>query len=287
MNPEIRQQIKRLGLQARHHLDGSHHGAYLSKFKGTGMDFNEYRPYIYGDDIKHIDWKVTAKSTRPHIRLFKEERDLCIALLIDISSSMYFGSQPNMEKITKAVEIACYFITLAAMHQDRSCLFLFADDIIAYCPPRRNEIHAHRTLMQLLDGSLPAHPFHLRRTTHLEHCLKKINRRLTRRAVCILISDFFDNSSYQPILQLMAQRHEFHGLRLLDPLEKTPPQSWFFTYKEPESELSYELSSPKISPFFPQGATKLITDISTQTPTLEILNTVVKKSTKPRQRLKT
>lgn len=268
IRPDIRRRIKQLSLQARHQLDGSHHGAYLSRFKGTGMDFAEYRPYIFGDDVKHIDWKVTARSTRPHIRLFKEERDLCIALLIDVSSSMHFGSHPAATKLTKAVEIATYFITLAAMHQDRSCLFLLADDILAYSPPGRHEMQAQRLLMTLLGEQSPGGRAH---RTDLAKCLSKVRRMLTRRSVCILISDFYDHSPYSPLLRVMAKHHDIHLLKIQDPVETAPPRSWFFDFCDPESGAPHRATPPPVSP----DADKLI-EISTSTPALDVLARVVR-----------
>lgn len=279
IRPEIRRRIKQLSLQARHHLDGSHHGSYLSKFKGTGMDFAEYRPYIFGDDIKHIDWKVTARSTRPHIRVFKEERDLCIALLIDVSSSMHFGSHPPATKLSKAVEIAAYFITLAAMHQDRSCLFLLADDIMAHSPPGRHEMQAQRLLMKML--SEPPSRVQPQRT-NLAKCLSKVRRLLTRRTICILISDFYDDSPYEPLLRVMAKHHDIHLLKLLDPVETNPPRSWFFDFCEPESGMPYLLDSPgRISQTTAGLHADQLMEISTNTPALDVLTQVVRQ---PRRR---
>ncbi|MCY4380959.1 MAG: DUF58 domain-containing protein, partial [Proteobacteria bacterium] len=101
ISPELRKKIKRLTLWSQRKLDSQLHGAYQSKIGGSGLEFDEFRSYVYGDDLKHIDWKVTARSQRPYIRKFKEERDRSVVLMVDVSGSMYFGSEKGAEKITK------------------------------------------------------------------------------------------------------------------------------------------------------------------------------------------
>lgn len=236
------------------------------------MDFDEFRTYVYGDDIKHIDWKVTARSTQPHIRLFREERDLCIALCIDVSHSMLFGSQTGAEKITKAAEIALYFITLAAMHQDRSQIFFCAEDIIAHTPPRRSEIHAHRLLMHLLEGTFSQTTRH----TQLETCFTQIHQRLKQRSVCIIISDFYDDTPYKKPLRALAQKHHVHVLHIRDPKELSPPAGWFFSFRDPESKQKFKHDSSS----HPMDCDELerskvpLTHITTQSCPLDVLSAV-------------
>lgn len=280
MTPEIRKKLKLMSLRAKKSLASDHHGAYLSQFRGSGMEFDEFRAYEYGDDIKHIDWRVTARSRKPYIRMFKEERDVCVAIMIDVSSSMYFGSEIGEEKITKATEIASYIVTLASLHQDRTCLFLFAENQLTYVPPRRGEAHAHGILAELLAQKEP-----LAAQTALDASLTKIHRHLKRSGVGILISDFYDSTPYRNPLKAIAHRHDLICLRIRDPKEIHPPRSRFFSFIDPETGTSHRgLEQNGSWTDQIRGLGLFAMEVSTASSALDVLTAIMNRSTKQRPR---
>ena len=276
MTPEIRKKLKLMSLRAKKSLGSDHHGAYLSQFRGSGMEFDEFRAYEYGDDIKHIDWRVTARSRKPYIRMFKEERDMCVAIMIDVSSSMYFGSEIGQEKIAKATEIASYLITLASLHQDRTCLFLFASGNLTHVPPRRGEAHGHGILAKLLAQKEP-----LAAQTDLDESLTKIHRHLKRSAVAVLISDFYDSTPYRNPLKAIAHRHDLICLRIRDPKEIRPPRSRFFSFIDPETGSSHRSLKQQDSWIEQIRSLGLFAmEVSTASSALDVLTAMMNRSTK-------
>ena len=129
---DIEKKIRRLQFWAKASITSDLHGNYSSAYKGSGLEFDDFRQYVYGDDVKHIDWKVTARSEKTYIRLFKEERDLNVLLMLDISSSMYFGSVPGKTKIFQLSQLAAVISTLCSITKDKCSVVLFSDEIKNY-----------------------------------------------------------------------------------------------------------------------------------------------------------
>ncbi|MDQ3142508.1 MAG: DUF58 domain-containing protein [Bacteroidota bacterium] len=201
-------EIKTKGL-SKHLFSGSYH----SVFKGRGMSFSEVREYTPGDDVRHIDWNVTARAGQVHIKLYEEERELCLMLLVDISASVFFGSR-GQSKSDWITEISAVLAFSAMQNQDKVGLILFSDKIHLYIPPKKGKQHILRIIRELLTiKSIPAQ-------THLEAPLQFLNSVLRKKCISFILSDFHC-SIPGTALKVASKRHDIIGLQILDPLEKS------------------------------------------------------------------
>ncbi|MCY4443712.1 MAG: DUF58 domain-containing protein [Proteobacteria bacterium] len=244
---ELRQRIKHLQLWAAHSISGHQHGSYLSTFAGSGLEFNDFRLYVPGDDVKHIDWKVTARSQDPYVRGFREERDLHLLLLVDISSSMFFGSKKGREKIRICVDFAALLSALTTYHNDKISLALFSDHISHYLPPSRGSAHSFRVLKSILTAPTSSQP------TSLKEALHFAMKSLKKRSLVVLLSDFLDSNPYNAEMKALATKHDLTCLRIYDPLEIDPPQGGGWTYRDCESDQRFrgkigQIITSKLSP---------------------------------------
>lgn len=213
--------IRRLRLWAQHSLSGAMHGIYTSSFMGSGLECDDFREYTPGDDVKHIDWKLTARSQNPHIRLFREERDLTLLVLVDTSSSMYFGSNVQREKIHMSMELTALLCALAKVNHDRSALGLFSQDVMTNTPPAHGDMHFYR----ILQAAMSAPRMHQK--TSIRSALSWAMRFLRKKSLVVVISDFLDSQDYMHELQLISCKHDVTCLKVYDPIEKYPPKSWY------------------------------------------------------------
>lgn len=226
--------VKRLEITTRRAVDERLAGQYHSVFKGRGMAFDEVRPYQPGDDVRAIDWNVSARMQDPYVKVFSEERELTVMILVDLSASVEFGSQ-RKSKAEIAAELAALFAFSAVQNSDRVGLVLFTDQVERFVPPKRGRKQALRIISQILMHR-PAH-----RSTNLEPALTTLRRSLHRRAISVLISDFFSPiESYQTPLTLATRRHDVVPVILRDPLEAELPNLGLTLVEDPETgELSY------------------------------------------------
>lgn len=188
-------------------------GAYHSTFKGRGMSFSEVREYQFGDDIRHIDWNVTARSGQTQVKVFEEERELTLMLLVDISRSTHFGSieQTKTQWITELCAVLAFSAT---QNHDKVGMILFSDRIHLYIPPKKGKQHILRMIRELL----VIHPD--AGSTRFDLPLQYLNRVQTKKTICFLISDFHDPVN-ESILKIVSRRHDVIGLQVLDPLERS------------------------------------------------------------------
>jgi uncharacterized protein (DUF58 family) len=220
---KVRQiEIKTKGLS--HHLFS---GAYHSTFKGRGMSFSEVREYQFGDDIRHIDWNVTARSGQTQVKVFEEERELTLMLVVDISRSVYFGSQ-SQNKMQWMIEMAAVLAFSATQNHDKVGMILFSDKIHLYIPPKKGRQHILRMIREMLVRRSDAYQ------TRFDLPLQYLSRVQTKKTICFLLSDFHDPVP-EAILKIVSRRHDVIGLRILDPLEKTMPQVGLIQLKDSES----------------------------------------------------
>jgi uncharacterized protein (DUF58 family) len=186
-------------------------GQYQSVFKGKGIEFDEVRQYIPGDDIRSIDWNVTARTGTPYIKKFVEERELTVIFLLDLSASSYFGTV-NKLKRQIAAEV-CSLLSLAAMrNNDKVGLILFTDRIEKFVPPRKGIRHILRIVREVLYFA-PAG-----RGTDISGAIEYLNRIIRRKAVCFIISDFYDDN-FEKILNITNRRHDITAITITDPKE--------------------------------------------------------------------
>ncbi len=204
-------QVRKIEIRTRRIVDEITGGAYHSVFKGRGIEFSEVREYIPGDDVRDIDWNVTARMGHPYIKKFVEERELTVILAVDISASGLFGSA-DRTKAERATEIAALLAFSAIRNNDKVGLLLFSDKVELYLPPRSGRIHGLRLIRELVAAE-PGGKTDI--NVALEHLMKVVNK----RAVMFLLSDLICDNDYEKLLKIMNKRHDVISVRVLDPME--------------------------------------------------------------------
>ncbi len=224
---ELVKKVRQLEIRTRGLVNQVFSGEYHSVFKGRGMEFSEVREYQFGDDIRAIDWNVTARLNHPFIKVFEEERELTVILMVDLSGSQFFGSQTNLKRDI-AVELSAILAFSAMKNNDKVGAILFTDTVEKVIPPRKGQTHALRIVRELLSFE-PTSP-----RTNLRSALQYLNHLQKRRAIVFLISDFMD-SGYEAALRIVGRRHDLVGIVLLDPREQELPQVGLLTLRDAET----------------------------------------------------
>jgi uncharacterized protein (DUF58 family) len=256
---EIAQAVKRIQFVTGRQVSDVMAGAYLSVFKGRGMEFDEVRPYVPGDDVRSIDWNVTARTGEPHVKRFVEERELTVMLLVDVSASQDFGSG-RRSKLEAAVELSALLAMSAVENGDKVGMLLFHGGADLYIPPRKGGKHALRVVREVLargqtapSGTLRRAMFELpqtvrkwfarlaattkdepRRSTSIAAALEFCRRVLPRRAVLFLISDFLDDD-YLKVLRHANRKHDVVAALITDPREAEMPPAGLVTLEDAET----------------------------------------------------
>ena len=224
---EILKKVKRIEIRTRGLVDSFFGGEYHSSFKGRGMTFSEVREYQPGDDVRLIDWNVTARSGNPFIKVFEEERELTVFLLVDISSSGSFGSENYLKK-TVGAEIASVLGFSAIKNNDKVGLILFSNDIVKYIPPKKGKSHVLRVIRELLYTDSES------RGTSIGNALDFIMKVSKRKSVVFLLSDFIDEN-YWDSLKIVNRKHDFVGIKISDPFEVNFPNAGMLKAEDPET----------------------------------------------------
>ncbi|MDE2804832.1 MAG: DUF58 domain-containing protein [Gemmatimonadota bacterium] len=224
---EILKQVRLLEITTRGLVNDVFSGEYHSVFKGRGMSFAEVREYRYGDDIRGIDWNVTARTGSPHVKVFEEERELTLMLVVDVSASARFGTRARM-KSELAAELCGVLAFSAIKNNDKVGLILFSDRIERFVPPRKGRRHALRVLRELL-----YHPAE-GTGTDIAGALEYLARVTRRRAVAFLVSDFLAEG-YKRALSVAARRHDLVAVRVGDAREEAIPPMGFVEFQDPET----------------------------------------------------
>ena len=215
MNSDQLKAVRRIHIRTSHLVSDLFAGQYQSAFKGSGMEFAEVRQYLPGDDVRSIDWNVTARTGTPYVKRFVEERELTVMLLVDVSASTYFGTR-SLLKSEMAAEMAALFAFSAITNNDKVGLVLFNDGIERALPPRKGTRHVLRLIREVL--SFESKP----RGTNIQAALQHLNRVSRRRAVVFLISDLLD-PSVALALRAASHRHDMIAIILEDPREMEFP----------------------------------------------------------------
>jgi uncharacterized protein (DUF58 family) len=231
--PEILKKIRRLELRTRRFVETAFAGQYHSVFKGRGMNFDEFRQYDFGDEVRSIDWNVTARMGEPYVRKYIEERELTVMLLIDVSASGGYGSV-NTSKRELAAEVACLLAFCAIRNSDKVGLILFTDRVELYIAPKKGRIHILRLIREILYYE-PAG-----RKTDLTQPLNFLNRVTTRRAVVFLLSDFHAENYERP-LTICGRRHDLIAIPIEDRGEYAVPDIGVVRVEDPESNSVHEI----------------------------------------------
>jgi uncharacterized protein (DUF58 family) len=204
-------------------------GQYHSVFKGSGIAFSEVREYMPGDDIRLIDWNVSARMNEPYVKLFIEEREMTVLLLVDMSASGRFGSR-EQEKRELAAELAAILAFSAIRNNDRVGLIIFTDEVERFVPPKKGKKHVLRVISEILSFQ-PRSP-----RTHLGKGLDFLGRIARRRAVSFLVSDFLAPvAQYERALRIAARRHDLIPVTVTDPLEESLPAVGLLELEDPET----------------------------------------------------
>lgn len=219
--------IRHLQIKAMRRVEGVFAGIYRSTFKGQGLEFETVREYQEGDDIRTIDWNVTARSRIPYIKIFKEERELTVLLMVDLSSSNQYGHTPHF-KSEKIAEIGALLAFSAIKNQDKVGLILFTSEIELYLRPQKNIRHVLRVIRELLFFK----PKHM--GTDLKKALTFVGKIHKKHAICFLISDF-DAPNFQLEATLLAKRHELIGIRVNDHYEQVFPNMGLINLQDLET----------------------------------------------------
>ena len=231
--PEILKKIRKLELRARRFVETAFAGQYHSVFKGRGMNFHEFRQYDFGDEVRSIDWNVTARMGEPFVRKYIEERELTVMLLIDVSASGSYGSV-NASKRELAAEVACLLAFCAIRNNDKVGLILFTDRVELYIAPRKGRTHILRLIREILYYEPEG------RKTDLAQPLDFLNRVTTRRAVVFLLSDF-QAVNYEKPLTICSRRHDLIAIPIEDRGEHSLPDIGVVRVEDPESSSIYEI----------------------------------------------
>ena len=224
---EILKQVRRIEITTRGLVNDVFSGEYHSVFKGRGMSFAEVREYRYGDDIRGIDWNVTARTGSPHVKVFEEERELTVMMVVDVSASAHFGTRGRM-KSELAAELCGVLAFSAIKNNDKVGLILFTDRIECFVPPRKGRRHALRVLRELL-----YHPS-AGTGTNIAGALEYLARVTRRRAVVFLVSDFLA-AGFDRALSVAARRHDLVAVRVSDVREEDIPPMGFVEFEDPET----------------------------------------------------
>ncbi len=227
LRKELIKAVKHLELVARRAVNDQLAGQYQSVFKGRGMDFTDVREYQPGDDIRVIDWNVSARMNEMHIKQFVEERELTVLLLVDASGSQTFGTC-NRRKQETAAELAALIAFSAISNNDRVGLITFTDQIETFIPPKKGRKHVLRVITEILDFTPE------RRGTDLPGALEYLSRITSKRALTFLISDFQD-TDFETSLSIANRRHEIIPLVLEDPMETELPDMGLVPFEDPET----------------------------------------------------
>ena len=224
---ELIGRVRRIEIRTRRLVEESLAGSYHSLFKGRGMEFAEVRDYVPGDDVRTIDWNVSARMGHPFVKKFTEERELTVVLAVDVSASKRFGTHAST-KNQLAAEISALVAFSALRNNDRVGLLLFSDEVELFLPPRKGREHGLRVLREVLAFEPKG------RGTNILHALESLQQVVRKRAVVFLISDFWDQG-YEKTLRTMAKKHDIVSISIEDPRENMLPPVGLISVRDPET----------------------------------------------------
>jgi len=224
---ELLKKVKQIEISTRHVVNEVFSGEYHSVFKGRGMEFAEVREYQHGDDVRMIDWNVSARMGHPFVKLFEEERELTVMILVDVSSSGNFGTTEQLKREV-AAELSAVLAFSAINNNDKVGLIIFSDKIDKFIPPRKGKKHGLRVIREILFNK-PQEA-----STDLPGALEYLNRIIKRRSTVILISDFL-SENYEKALQTANKKHDIIALSITDPREISLPDAGMIDLEDAET----------------------------------------------------
>ena len=213
---ELLKRVRKIEIKTRGLSKNIFAGEYHSAFKGRGMTFSEVREYQYGDDIRNIDWNVTARHNRPYVKIFEEERELTVMLMIEVSASRNFGTISKLKK-NQITEIAAVLAFSAIQNNDKIGVIFFSDKIEKFIPPKKGRTHILHIIRELIDF------YPEDKQTDIEQALEYMTNSIKKRCTCFVISDFIDEHDFAHALAIANRKHDVVALRVYDPRENQLP----------------------------------------------------------------
>ncbi len=224
---ELLKKVKKIEIKTRRLSDHLFSGEYHSSFKGRGMTFSEVRQYQFGDDIRTIDWNVTARYNEPYVKVFEEERELTMMLMVDVSGSESFGTHEQFKRDI-ITEISATLAFSAIQNNDKVGLLLFSDEIELFIPPKKGKTHVLRIIRELLEFQ-PAS-----RKTDFTQALRYLSNVMKKKAIVFVLSDFMDEG-YDNALKIVGKKHDVTGIRVYDRYEEELPKLGMVPMKDAET----------------------------------------------------
>lgn len=212
---ELLKKVRKIEIKTRRLSDHIFGGEYHSTFKGRGMTFSEVRQYQFGDDVRNIDWNVTARYNEPFIKVFEEERELTMMLIADVSGSEFFGTDKQF-KNEIVTEIAATLAFSAMQNNDKIGLILFTDEIELFIPPKKGKSHVLRIIRELLEFAPKS------KNTDIAQAIKFLSNVMKKKAIVFVLSDFMADG-YEQTMKIAANKHDITGIRIYDQREETIP----------------------------------------------------------------
>ena len=224
---ELLKKVRKIEIKTRRLSDHIFGGEYHSTFKGRGMTFSEVRQYQYGDDVRSIDWNVTARYNEPFVKVFEEERELTMMLLADVSGSELFGTSNSFKK-SIITEVSATLAFSALQNNDKVGLILFSDEVELFIPPKKGKSHVLRIIRELIE-------FHPRsKKTNIGDALKFLSNVIKKRAIVFVLSDFI-SEDYDKTLKIVGKKHDLTGIRIYDQREEKMPNIGVVQMEDSES----------------------------------------------------
>lgn len=238
---ELLKKVRKIEIKTRGLSQNIFAGEYHSAFKGRGMMFSEVREYQYGDDIRDIDWNVTARHNRPHIKVYEEERELTVMLLVDISGSREFGAE-GVEKREMIAEIAATLAFSASQNNDKIGALFFSDKVEKFIPPKKGRKHILLIIRELLDFKPES------RGTNIDVALRYFTDAMRKRSTMFMISDFIDKHDYSKALSLARNKHDVMAVQVYDKRDSVMPDVGLMRITDLETGLTrwIDTSSSKV-----------------------------------------
>ncbi len=214
---ELLKKVRKIEIRTRGLSKHIFSGEYHSAFKGRGMAFSEVREYQVGDDIRSIDWNVTARYAEPYVKIFEEERELTVILLVDVSGSEYFGTRTQFKK--ELITELCSVLAFSAMqNNDKIGIIFFSDKIEKFIPPKKGKSHVLRIIRELLEFE-PQN-----KGTNIEEALKYLSNVIKKRSIVFIMSDFLDENNFEKSLMILSKKHDTVAMQFLDKAEEEFPR---------------------------------------------------------------
>ncbi len=238
---ELLKKVRKIEIKTRGLSQNIFAGEYHSAFKGRGMAFSEVREYQFGDDIRDIDWNVTARFHKPYVKVFEEERELTVMLMIDVSGSLDFGSRGQLKRNMSA-EIAATIAFSAMQNNDKIGVIFFSDRIEKYIPAKKGRKHILYIIREMLNFQPES------KKTDITMAVEFMTKVLKRRSTVFMLSDFYNKTSFQKQLQIAGQKHDMMAIQIYDPLAKELPNVGLLKVEDAETgrEMIIDTSSRKL-----------------------------------------